>query len=75
MHCYFLNVFLNLFSLNKVEAKKKKKKVNGSAVTNVKKSKTNKKKIRHKLLKAANKEEGKPAGPNKPVRICSGLIC
>ncbi|XP_015224469.1 PREDICTED: bifunctional lysine-specific demethylase and histidyl-hydroxylase NO66-like [Cyprinodon variegatus] len=60
------------FQQVKVEAKKKKKKVNGSAVTNVKKSKTNKKKIRNKLLKAANKEEGKPAGSNKPQEVEDG---
>ncbi|XP_047244298.1 ribosomal oxygenase 1 isoform X1 [Girardinichthys multiradiatus] len=51
------------FQRVQVEVKKKKKKVNGSAAVNVNQSRAKRKKIRNKLLKAANKEESKKAGP------------
>ncbi|MEQ2205556.1 Ribosomal oxygenase 1, partial [Xenoophorus captivus] len=51
------------FQRVQVEVKKKKKKVNGSAAVSVNQSRAKRKKIRNKLLKAANKEESKKAGP------------
>ncbi|XP_032441462.1 ribosomal oxygenase 1 isoform X1 [Xiphophorus hellerii] len=47
-----------------VEVKKKKKKVNGPAIAIVKKTRAKRRKIRNKLVKAANKEESKKTGPD-----------
>lgn len=54
-----------------MEVKKKKKKVNGPAVAIVKNTRAKRRKIRNKLVKAANKEESKKTGPDKTVSICS----
>ncbi|KAM4712579.1 ribosomal oxygenase 1 isoform 2-T2 [Anableps anableps] len=47
------------FQRVQVEVKKKKKKVNGSAAANVNQTRAKRKKIRNKLVKAANKESKK----------------